>query len=222
MTAPSHKNRTAQEIISEQIYHDAQGFGFRAASWLDLARRTGHFAAFHYACIDGRLSIEHLIFEQLVITAGPDLDQTAYEKCLSEPRKLDHILQKYVPDYDRLQEFSVIVGSLSPGLPRLNRWDIKELRKFWGRLSHFLHWSGAHPETTENESWQRNALEEVGGIIDPLWQKISSGRSGSIRLDSMPVAVREIWEDFRTRKIEAESVRVRLEIVRPSKGQHHT
>lgn len=136
--APSHKDRTAQEIISEHIYHDAQGFGFRAASWLDLARRSGQFAAFHYACIDGKLSIEHLIFEQLVITAGPTLDRHAYERCLSEPRKLDKLLQRFVPDYDRLQKFSAIVTSLSPGSPRLNRWSIKELRKFWGRLSHYL------------------------------------------------------------------------------------
>lgn len=219
--APTHKNRTAQEIISEHIYHDAQGFGFRAASWLDLERRTSHFAAFHYACIDGRLSIEHLIFEQLVITAEPALDRAAYERCLSEPRKLDKLLQRFVPDYDRLQEFNVIVGSLSPGLPKLNRWDIKELRKFWGRLSHYLHWSGAHPETTEDASWQETAVEEVGAIIDPLWQKISSGHSGAIQLDSMPAPVREVWEDFRTRKIDAESARVRLKLVRPSRGQSH-
>ncbi|MDZ7753218.1 MAG: hypothetical protein U5S82_16575 [Gammaproteobacteria bacterium] len=221
MTAPSHRNRTAQEIVSEHIYHDAQGFGYRAASWLDLAHRSGDFAPFHYACIDARLSIEHLIFEQLVITAGGALDQDSYKRCLLEPRKLDKVLNRLVPDYDRLQEFNTIVGSLLPGLPRLNRWNITDLRKSWGKLSQYLHWSGAHPETTENPPWQRHALDQVTSIIDPLWQKISSGHTGSIALDSMPRPVREVWEDFRVEKIDAESVRIRLELVRPSTSPSH-
>lgn len=214
MAAPNHKNRTAQEIIAEHIYHDAQGFCYRAASWLDLARRSRQFAAFHYACIDARLSIEHLIFEQLVITAGRALDQVSYQKCLSKPRELDKLLHRLVPDYERLQDFSVIVGSLLPGLPRINRWDIKVLRKSWGRLSHYLHWSGSHTETTENPSWQMDALGEVGAIIDPLWHKISTAYTGSIALASMPPRVREVWEDFRVGRIDAESVRIRLELVR--------
>jgi hypothetical protein len=115
----------------------------------------------------------------------------------------------------------VIVGSLSPGLPQLNRWNIKQLRKSWGRLSNYLHWSGAHPETTENPSWQSDALDEVRSIIDPLWEKIRSGHTGSIRIDSMPVPVREVWEDFRTGKIDGEAVRIRLELVRPIKGPSH-
>jgi hypothetical protein len=215
MVTPSHENRSAQEILSEHIYHDAQGFGYRAASWLDLANLSGHFAAFHYACIDARLAIEHLIFEQLVISAGDTLDRDVYKRCLSEPRKLDRLLQSLVPDYDRLQEFTVIVGALSPGIPRLNKWDIKELRKSWGRLSYYLHWSGAHPETTESASWQRNAIDEVGSIIFPFWEKISTGHTGAIRIESMPEHAREIWEDFRTGIIDDESARVRLELVRP-------
>jgi len=221
MTMPSHKNRTAQEIISEHIYHDAPGFAYRAASWLDLARRTNYFAAFHYACIDARLAIEHLIFEQLVITAGKRMDQNAYQQCLKEPRKLDKLLQRLVPDYDSLQEFSAIVASLSLGFPKLNRWDIKELRRLWGRLSHYLHWSGAHPETTGDTTWQRDAIQEVSSIIDPLWEKIGSGHTGSINIDSMPDPVREVWDDFRAGKIDGASVRIRLELVRPIKGAGH-
>jgi hypothetical protein len=220
MTAPSHKGRTAQEIISEHVYHDAQGFGYRAASWIDLAKREKAFAAFHYACIDGRLCIEHLIFEQLVISAGESLNVDAYERCLAGPPKLDKLLAQLVPDYDKLQEFTIIVGSINPGSPSVARWKIKELRKSWGRLSHFLHWSGA-PESTENASWQENAILEVEGIIGPLWQKIRSEHSGVIRPDTMPPAERLVWEDFCTGKINGESARVRLQIVRPAANKGH-
>jgi hypothetical protein len=221
MTAPSHRGRTAEQIISEHVYHDAQGFGFRAASWFDLAKQSNLFAALHYACIDGRLCIEHLIFEQLVITAGDSLNAPAYERCLAEPRKLDRLLAQIVPDYEKLQEFSTIVGSLTPGLPPLNHWNIKELRKSWGRLSYYLHWSGAHPETTENPDWQKTAMREVEGIIDPLWHKISLAYSGGIRPKSMPLPVREVWEEFRAGKLDQESARIRLELVRPMTRRSH-
>lgn len=52
MKAPPHMDRSPDQILSEDVYHDAQGFAFRAASWLDLARTSGQFAAFHYSCID--------------------------------------------------------------------------------------------------------------------------------------------------------------------------
>ena len=82
MIAPNYRNRTPKEIISKQIYHNASGFMYRAMSWLDVADRSGHFAAFHYACIDARQAIEHLIFEQLAITAGDDLDAEKYKRCV--------------------------------------------------------------------------------------------------------------------------------------------
>ncbi|MGH8551305.1 MAG: hypothetical protein ACRERU_22400 [Methylococcales bacterium] len=222
MTAPSHNNRTPEDIVSEHIYHDARGFGYRAASWVDFAKRTGHFAAFHYACIDARLAIEHLIFEKLFITAGEALDRAAYQRCLKNPRKLDKLLRSIVPDYERLQEFTAIVASLLPDLPRVSQWNIRDLRKLWGRLSQYLHWSGAYPETVENQSWQSNAIQDVATIINASWQNIRLGSSGSIRPESMAPTVRQIWEEFRAEKIDSESARIRLELVRPVKRTDHT
>ena len=214
MTAPNHRNRTPQEIISENIFHDTRGFMFRAVSWLDMADQTRRFTAFHYACIDARLAIEHLIFEQLAITAGNDLDAEKYKRCVDNPPKLDKLLRQTVPDYEKLQEFTKLVVSLSHGVPPVNQWNIKDLRKSWGRLSYYLHWVGAYPQTTENPKWQAQAIQDVKDIIEPLWQKISSGHSGSIRLESMPPPVREIWNEFRDGQIDFESARSRLNLVR--------
>ena len=213
--APSHRNRTADEIISYDVYHDALGFGYRAASWLDLVKRTRDFAGLHYACIDARLAIEHLIFEQLVITGGEALTYEAYKSCLADPRNLSKRLRKIVPDYEKLQTFTELVVSLNPGLPRVNQWDIKGLLKSWGVLSSYLHWSGAHSETTENQGWQNQAIQKATEIIEPLWQKMSSGHSGCMPPKRMKPHVREVWEDFRVGKIDRESARIRLEIIRP-------
>jgi hypothetical protein len=212
---PSHRNRDVEKILSEHIFHDAIGFGYRAASWIDYAKRTGNFAALNYACIDERLSIEHLIFEQIVITTEPALTEDNYRRCLSEPRKLHKLLNKIVPDYEQLLDFTEIVTELSPGIPRVNKWKIKELMKSWGDLSAFLHWTGAHVQTTEALGWQRDAIKKASNIIEPLWEKMSSGRNGSIRVDSMPPNVRDVWDDFRVGKISPESARIRLKTVWP-------
>jgi len=215
LNIPNHLNRTANEIISETIYHDAFGFSYRAASWLDLAQRSGDFAAFHYACIDARLAIEHLIFEQLVISAGNALDQSTYQQCLSNQSKLDKMLKKLVSDYNKLQEFTAIIALLTPQAPPINQWNLQQLRRDWGRLSRYLHWSGSFAETTESESWQQQAIVEVLDIVPDLWRKISTGHSGAFSLDSMKPVVKDIWEEFKTGGIDSESARIRLELVRP-------
>jgi hypothetical protein len=215
MNIPNHKNRSSEQILSEHIFHDAMGFGFRAASWLDYAKRSGNFAAVHYACIDARLSIEHLLFEQLVITAGPAFTEVEYKRCLSESRKLNKLLTQMVPDYDKLLEFSEIVGELMPASPKVNRWDIKGLMKSWGRLSALLHWSGAHSRTTEDAAWQQGALSEASDVIEKLWAQMSTAQSGCIRVHTMPQGIREVWESFKDGQIDRDSAKVRLQIVQP-------
>ncbi|MBA2351249.1 MAG: hypothetical protein H0V78_05520 [Burkholderiales bacterium] len=215
MTASDHKQRTAEQIITEGIFHDAKGFGYRAASWLDLVKRTGQFAALHYASIDGRLAIEHLVFEQIIITAGAALTEENYKRLLSEPRKLSKLLEQIVPDHEKLQDFTEIIGSLSSGIPRVNKWNIKKLMRSWGILSSYLHWSGSHIQTTESPEWQGQAIQKVAQIIEPLWEKMNSALSGCMCIESMKPQVRSVWEDFRAGTIDAASVRIRLEIVRP-------
>jgi len=212
---PDYRNRTAEQIASEDIFHDAIGFGYRAASWLDYAKRTENFAAAQYAAIDGRLSIEHLVFELLVITSGPELTEENYKRCLNEPRKLQKLLNQIVPDYDKLVHFSALIASMEPGIPEINTWDIRELMRSWGVLSENLHWSGAHVQTTENSKWQADTLEKIAGVVEPYWERMSLGRSGCMRVESMDSKVQEIWEDFKSGTIEVSSAKTRLELIRP-------
>lgn len=209
---PNHRNRTADEISSKDVHHDSTGYFFRSASWIDYVKRTGNFAAFYYACIDARLAIEHLIFEQLVISAGESLNFDNYKRCVSNPRKLDKLIQELVPDYEKLQEFAEIVCSLQ-SKRTLNRWNVKDLRKYWGQISRYLHWMGAKDETNGSQQWRDCAIQEVASIVEKLWEKSKSGYSGSIRIDTMPPKVHDIWGEFRDGVINVESVRIRLQIV---------
>lgn len=213
--APEYKNRSEKEILSQNIYHDAVGYGYRAASWIDYVERTGNDAAIYYACIDGRLSIEHLIFELIVVCSEPSLTEEDYKRCLKSPRKLDKLLTQLIPEYKKLVAFSGIIQSLSPGVPKINEWDIKELMKNWGSLSSFLHWTGAPVQTSESSEWQNEAFNKANAVILPLWSKLSSGQSGAIRVDSMSQNTKDVWDKFRTGEIDAKAAKFRLELLGP-------
>ena len=183
-------------------------------SWLDLAKRSGDFPAFYYACIDARLAIEHLIFEQLVICTGGKLDTIKYRRCVKNPKELDKVLQQVMPEYTKLQEFTKIVASLTRGMPPVNPWPIGDLRKSWGRLSRYMHWNGASSDTTDDSTWRTQAIEEVISIVEPIWQKVITGRSGAIQLESMPRPIWEIWDNFRSGKINSTSARIQLDLAK--------
>jgi hypothetical protein len=213
--APEYKNRSEKEILSQDIFHDAVGYGYRAASWVDYVERTGNDAALYYACIDGRLSIEHLIFELIAVCLEPCLTEEDYKRCLKSPRKLDKFLAQLIPEYRQLVAFSGIIQSFSPGVPRINEWDIKGLMKNWGSLSSFLHWTGAPVHTSESSEWQSETFNNTKGVILPLWSKLSSGQSGAIRVDSMSQNTKVIWDKFRSGELDAKAAKFRLEVLGP-------
>ena len=150
MLAPSHINRNAEEIIRQNSYLDSAGYLYRAVSWLDYFERIDHFPALLYACIEGRFGIEYLLFEELVIGTGTNLSRQDYEKCLKEPTKLKKAIDRLIPDYEKLQQFTSIVVILEARVPKLIYWEPRELMKSWGKLSEYLHWLGAKSETTRS------------------------------------------------------------------------
>ena len=76
-------------------------------------------------------------------------------------------------------------------------------------LERFAYSNDREPE------WQGQAIQKVAQIIEPLWEKMNSALSGCMCIESMKPQVRSVWEDFRAGTIDAASVRIRLEIVRP-------
>lgn len=210
MIPHAHKGRSAHQIITEDIYHDEVGFCYRAASWLDLVHRNNCFAAFHYACIDARLAIEHLIFTQIVIVSGSAFTRTDYDRCVREPTKMKKMLERINPDYEKLQTFSGIILSLNHH-PQMNKWNIADLMKSWGIVSCYLHWKGSPCETAENVDWQDRVVQEISAIIKPLWHKLNSAYSGSIQVSSMDPTTRQVWDDFRKGNIDEKETRIRLE-----------
>lgn len=211
---PSHTNRTPEDILSKDVYFDSVGYIYRAMSWLDIAFRKQSFPELVYACIEGRLGIEYLLFEELVISSGANLTREQYERCLKEG-KLAKTIERVSPDYRKLQEFAQVVVAVEVSAPRLVSWEPKALMKAWGQLSEYLHWKGVKTETTEDEEWVSESIEEVRSILGPIWEKATSGQSGIMRPDQMHPEVRDVWNDFQAGTITAYGVKRRLAILRP-------
>lgn len=211
-----HRNRTPEDIVSKDLLFDSMGYLYRSISWLDYFERTDRVPAFFYACMEGRYAIEQLLFEQLVIGTGVRLLRSDYEACLKNRTKLSKMIDRLVPDFLKLQDFTSVVIDLDSKLPRVIFWKPKDLMKSWGRLSSHLHWLGASSETTENIEWKKGALNNAKEILMPIWEQYHSADCiGLMHPDDMEPEVNRIWLDFREGKIELESVRIRMRLIQP-------
>ncbi len=161
------------------------------------------------------MGLEHLLFEELVLSTGVNLSPAEYERCLRNKTKLGKLIRQLSPHHRKAQDFTAIVAEIEAGGPPLLFWEPKEIERAWGVLSQYLHWAGAKTETTDSAEWMSTAYAMIDKTITPLWAKMGSGYSALLHHRGMPEHVRLIWEDFAAEKIDGNSVKARLRIVRP-------
>lgn len=217
---PDYKNRDLEEIIGQKISFDSVGHFYRAVSLLDYFDRTHLLTSLLYSSIEARMGIEHLLFEQLVLSVGLKLSQDDYERCLNNRMKFEKLIQELSPDYEKLQQFTGAVLELTRTendmlIPELVFWRPRELMKDWGKLSKYLHWFGSRTETTDNSDWVDEYQNNIRNILLPIWGRMSSGLPGLLHSDNMESHVRDIWTDFRDEKIDIGSAKRRLDLIRP-------
>lgn len=211
---PPHRNRSADEILGEKLYFDSAGYLFRAISWLDHFHRNPRYTTLLYACIEGRMGIEYLLFEELVMSTGAKLSREDYERSLKDRNSFTKPIRQLNPDHEKAQEFTRAVAEIEPSAPSLIFWRPRDLEKAWGKLSKHLHWGGARTEAADDPQWLDQAYRDVKQVLVPIWEMMLSGSSSLFHPDSMKPAVREIWVDFKDGKIDAKSVKARLELIR--------
>jgi len=215
MKIPSYIGRSADEIRRDNAHFDSAGYLFRAVSWLDVADRESNWPALLYSCIEGRYGIEYLLFEELVIGTGARLSRPDYEKCLRDPTKLSKLIDKLIPDYTKLQQFTAAVISLAPTLPPHIQWSPRELMKDWGKLSEYLHWCGHRLDTAENSEWKGSAIADVRAVLIPIWETITRGHSMCLHPSDMTPEIQRVWEDFKNGKVDVEAAKFRMNLLKP-------
>jgi hypothetical protein len=212
---PEFRNRSPQEIISVNVYFDSVGYTYRAMSWLDLARREKNVCALQYAAHDSRQAIEQLLFEEIVISAGTDLDLGEYEKCKGNSTKLNKIIRRLNPYYEKLIQFTRAILSADPEIPVLVTWDHKELMMHWGKISNYLHWVGEPAETVESDEWFFNGVATVESAAELLWNKSKSGYTGIMMPENMQPEIRHFWDRYRTGDVDLDAVKRLAHIALP-------
>jgi len=206
LPAPNFEDRSPERIIEENVYFDSAGYAYRALSWLDIAKKRRNVCALQYAAHDIRQAIEQLLFEDLVMSVGTALDRKDYEKCKGNSTKIQNMIKRLSPDYDRLVQFAQAIISTIPGAPPIIVRDHSVLMRHWGVTSKYLHWGGEATETVKSDSWFDSGVLAVDSAATHIWEKMRSGLSGIMMPSDMQPEIRSLWERFRTGEIDLTAV----------------
>ena len=84
-----------------------------------------------------------------------------------------------------------------------------------GEVSEYLHFLGIPNEAISRPEWFLQAITTLEAGANYIWHHITSTRTGQVNVASMPPSIRDTWEDYRTGRIDEDSVRTRLQIAQP-------
>lgn len=210
MSIPSFKNRSPAEIITEQPFYESSGRIYRAMSWLDHAIANQNISALEYAALETRLGIEQLLFEQLIVGVGSELDATEYKKCRGQAKRLVQLIDSLVPKYELLVDFT---KAMAPKGISITKWDNEKLNELSGRLSEYLHWSGGLDVTVQSASWFDAGVSIVSAAANYVWTGLTTGNTGIMSIKKLEPEMRELWELYSVGKISLESAVQRADVL---------
>ena len=172
--------------------------------------------AFQYAAHDARQGIEQLLFEELVLSVGTNLDRAEYEKCLGNSTKLHAIVNRLAPERESLAKFNQAVFSIGDVRIPLVVWDHKKLMEYWGKISNYLHWAGAIDEAIQNELWVKEGMHITEKACVYIWKNQTQGETGVMLPNDMHPEIRHLWERYQAGTIGLEEVKISSQLLEPS------
>jgi len=205
---PNFRGRTAHSIVTENVRNESSGYIYRALSWLNLARRERSSPAFQYGAHDARQGIEQLLFEELVLSTGANLERSEYQKCLQNSTKLHAIIRRLSPDRETLATFVQAMMSVGESQVDLMIWDHKRLMRYWGIVSEYLHWAGAIDETIDKWGWVEAAIAQTEEACLYIWTNQTEKETGVMLPRDMHPEIAALWERFKAGSIGVEEVRI--------------
>lgn len=215
---PDFQDRTAEQIVNEPLGSDSARHVHAALSWIDYVKRSSAATALYYAGFHLRLGIEYLWFQIFWAARGASLSAAEYRKAIATATKLYKLIDSRAPDYRKFGEFQQIVAALdSRPHPPTVTWDIDRLKRIHGECGkRLLHFQGISGGDYLSDAWAIRQLAFLDESAMWIWNTMKSrGNLVVYRPEGLLPSAQSIWEDFRTGRIDAESVRYRLQIVRP-------
>lgn len=150
-------------------------------------------SALEYAALEARLSIEQLLFEQIVISVGTELDKKNYKKCNGNAKDLSLMIEKLTPHYEKLIDFT---KAMAPAEIPITKWDNRSLIKYHGKVSNYLHWSGGLDVTAQSKQWLKKGISEVESAISYIWHGLTTGNTGVMPIEKLEPELKELWVLF--------------------------
>lgn len=212
---PDFRGRTAHAIITENVRNESSGYVYRALSWLELAKREKSSPAFQYGAHDARQGIEQLLFEELVLSTGANLDRSEYQRCLGNSTKLHAIIKRLSPDREKLSLFVQAIMATGNQQLDLMVWDHKLLMNYWGTVSNYLHWAGAIDETINKWSWVEAGIAKTEEACLYIWKNKTEKETGVMLPSDMHPEIAALWERFKAGSIGAKDVKIACGLLQP-------
>jgi len=211
---PQYQGLNANEIVNVAYCYDSAWHVHKCLAWLDYVNRTSRHHCLRYAAIELRAGIELLWFEMLITSVGGALSAKDYARCSRDATKMYKLIDELTPGYEKLIEFTRIILAHEPNMPEIAPWDMSKLKRYHGEASKCLHFQGAPRDTFERDVWLTRSLAKLEKMAHYIWTEMTSHHgTGFILPKTMTPGVRLIWEQFRDRKIDGDSVKRQLDLV---------
>lgn len=202
------------DIFSRPLTSGSEGHIRSCRGWIKHGKRTRDSRALIYAGLHLRLCIEHLWFETLSVAVGNQLSESQYAKAMKSATTLYKLIDEFSPHYAKYCEFGELirVAIRNNSLPPFTKWDIQRLKRDHGEIStRFLHFHGFDASESDQAKRFDNDLNFVETESSSIWNTCANvGVFVIFKPEGLNEPTRQIWEDFRDGKIQADSARMRL------------
>lgn len=207
------------EFIQESRENDAGFHLILGQKW----RRYGEPKLLHnpilYSSIEFRLSIERIVFELYALMKRlrfiSEEDAKKLEKLTSVITQIMEIVgnSKYL--YRILKFNSMLFDDDSKLIGKLAIPDINTLKNFWYSLSDYCHMKINPENTWLSQDYIKEGYKLLNEVENYLWDIKVRKHFGFYRFDTWQPEIIELADDYVNSKIDEESVKTRLMLMKP-------
>lgn len=203
--------KTHSDIYSERIM-DASWNVVQAATLVREARARNCSSLILYAGLEMRMGIEQLFFSIISLAKG-SIDDATLSRCRRRD-ELRTVLSEVAPDYTLRCRFASAVASVYPDVPAPAEWNVGTLIKHYVAINELCHSPFVfHDMARDSAFWERRITR-----LEEAYVYLADGMrrgTGMINFEQATSFGKELWELFRLGKIDLDSVKARMRIMKP-------
>jgi hypothetical protein len=207
---------TREKRLVTADYHVIVGRSWRLIGEPELFHSPLAYSAFEFRC-----AIERFLFELLWLIRSMKLSAADRRAAGRLANLVKTILQ--IEGGEHLLKQKLIFARIAAseiGVPQ-REWpavvDVKELERFWNKLSTYCHRQLKPGESWESrgEAWLRQGYILVRDVENYLWDAMVKSRIGWVPVGSLPPEMVQARDDFISGRIDEPTLRTRMRLMAP-------